>query len=207
MGSTQGNKEVIPLNEDFGYGLVEEAAIEDFEEGSLIFLCNQRIMIEINPIARSILELMNEKKGLKQIIKLISEDFKLDEITVRGDVHRLVNDLSVRGAIKPFAKIFIDKKGQAHKLRNIIANPDVSILEESDGKATLSDKESLLIINPVGLSIWKFIMVLPRTRHDILNHIKEICENVPEDLAESDINDFLEELQRIGFIGEAISSK
>lgn len=94
------------------------------------------------------------------------------------------------------------------KSAGLLANPKISLREEEDG-AILFDPETdgLQIINPIGLLIWKFIQVHPRTRTDIANHLLNNCEGVPEDQVEKDVDDFVSELQSKCFIREIANDK
>lgn len=197
------------LNENYRYKIQDEAAIEDFEDGSLLFLCRQRKMIEINPTARRVLDLMNGKRNLKQIIKIMSHDYKLNEKNIREDVHKLVNDLGTQGAIKPLVRVAIKRRQKMDKSASIMSNPDVSLREETDDGAILfnADTDSLLIINPVGLAMWRFIRAHPRTKPNIVAHLKEVCEDVPLDQVETDVDKFVAALQGKGFIGEVLDEK
>jgi hypothetical protein len=196
---------MIPINENFCYILQEEAAIEDFEDGSLMLLCSQQRIIEINHSARRILALMNGKRDLRQVIEKIARDHKIQEKVVRKDIQKLVANLGVQGAIKPAVKVTLKWRKRMNKLSSLLANPDVSLREEEDGAILFNaDTNALLVINPIGLVIWQFIKVHPRTRADIASHLNEICDGVPQNQVEADIEKFIADLQGKGFIGEVV---
>jgi hypothetical protein len=196
---------MIPINENFCYILQEEAAIEDFEDGSLMLLCSQQRIIEINQSARRILALMNGKRDLRQVIEKIARDHKIQEKVVRKDIQKLVANLGVQGAIKPAVKVTLKWRKRMNKLSSLLANPDVSLREEEDGAILFNaDTNALLVINPIGLVIWQFIKVHPRTRADIASHLNEICDGVPQNQVEADIEKFIADLQGKGFIGEVV---
>jgi hypothetical protein len=199
---------MIPINENLRYVLQNEAAIEDFEDGSLLFLCLQKKMIEINHSARRILGLMDGKRNLLQIIKKIARDHGIQEKVVRRDIQKLVTDLSEQGAIKTVLRITLKRRRKMDKSASLLANPSVSLREEEGGAILFNaDTNALLIINPIGLVIWKFITVHPRTRRDIIVHLKEVCEEVPTDQVENDVEKFVGEVQGKGFIGEVVDEK
>ena len=76
------------------------------------------------------------------------------------------------------------------KSSSLLANPDVSLREEEDGAILFNaDTNALLVINPIGLVIWQFIKVHPRTRSDIASHLKETCDGVPPDQVEADVDE------------------
>jgi hypothetical protein len=199
---------MIPLNENFRYVLQKEAAIEDFDEGSLMLLCGQQKIIEINHSARRVLALMNGKRNLRQVIKRVAHDHKLKEKDVRCDIQELVTDLGEQGAIKPLVKVMPRRRKKMDKSSSLLGNPDVSLREEDDGAILFNaDTNALLVINPIGLVIWQFVKVHPRTRTDIVSHLKETCDGVPPDQVETDIEKFILDLQSKGFIGEVLDEK
>ncbi|MGQ9611049.1 MAG: SynChlorMet cassette protein ScmD [bacterium] len=82
-----------------------------------------------------------------------------------------------------------------------IANPMIVLREEFDDWAILFDPDTgkALGINPVGVFIWKRL----DGNHgisDILNELKENCEDVPAE-AEEDIKAFIQSLVENGLAG------
>jgi hypothetical protein len=197
---------MIKLNENFRYVLHEEAAIEDFDDGSLVFLCKQLQLIEINKTARKILEMMDGKQNLKKIIKSTALNFRISEEEAREDILRLVDEMGSKGVLKPIVKLRMNGRRKMEKKTNFLANPDVSFREENEDGALLfnPDTDALQIINPIGQLIWKFLTAHPRTRDDVIGHIKEMCEDVPDDKVEADVDEFLKDLHNKGFIGEVV---
>jgi hypothetical protein len=199
---------MIPVNENFRYILRDEAAIEDFEDGSLMLLCLQKKIIEINPAARRVLNLMNGKRNLRQVVKRVARDHKMKEKDIRYDIQELVTELGEQGAIIPLVKVMLKRRKKMDKSSSLLANPDVSLREDEDGAILFSaDTNALLVINPIGLIIWQFIKVIPRTRADIISHLQETCDEVPTDQVEADVEKFIVDLQVKGFIGEVLDEK
>lgn len=193
---------MIPVNENLRYILQEEVAIEDFDDGSLVFLARQKKLIEINHAARKILRLFNGKHTLKQVIAKTARDHDMKENRVRKDIQELVADMGEKGVLKPIVKLRRRRK-KMDKSAGLLANPKISLREEEDGAILFdADTNGLQIINPIGLLIWKFIQVHPRTRTDIAGHLLEVCEGAPADQVEKDVDDFVSELQGKGFIKE-----
>lgn len=86
-----------------------------------------------------------------------------------------------------------------------IVNPDVSCREEGPDGALLfnPDTDAILVINPVGLLIWQ-VLDQPRVRDEIVTHLLENCEGVPLDQVAADVDEFLQQLQPKGFVGEVL---
>ena len=199
---------MIPLDENLCYVLQEEVAIEDFDDGSLIFLARQKRLIEINPSARRILRLLNGQRNLRQVIRKTARDFAIQEDVARADIQKLITDLGEQKAVKPLVRITLRRRKKMDKTASLLANAKISLREEEDGAILFdADTNGLQIINPIGLLIWKFIQVHPRTRADIAAHLRETCEGVPVDQVEKDVDDFVCELQAKGFIGEVVDGK
>jgi len=196
------------LSENLCYLLQEEAAIEDFADGSLIFLARQKRLIEINHAARRILRLLNGKRSLRQVIQKASRDFDIQEKTARRDVQKLIVDLGDQGALKPAVRATFRRRRKMDQTARLLANSRISLREEEDGAVLFDgDTNGLQIVNSIGLLIWKFIRVHPRTRADIVGHLKEVCEDVPAERVEMDVDDFVSQLQGKGFIGEVVDGK
>jgi len=83
----------------------------------------------------------------------------------------------------------------------VIANPLVVLREEFDDWAVLFDPNSGngFVINPVSLYIWK-LLDGKHTIKDILEQLRNDCDNVPDD-AETYIQEFIQELINRGLAG------
>lgn len=199
---------MILVNENLRYTLQDEVAIEDFDDGSLIFLARQKKLIEINHAARRILRLFNGKRSLKQVIAKTARNQMVKESRVRKDIQELVSDMGEKGVIKPMLKATFRRRKRMDKSASLLANSRISLREEEDGPILFdAGTNGLQVINPVGLLIWRCIQVHPRTRSEIINHLKEICEGVPAGQVENDVDEFVSELQGKGFIGEVVDGK
>lgn len=195
--------DVAPYNLNDRIKIVEEAAIEDFEDGSLIFLCFQRRMIDVNPTARRILSALDGKRNLGTIIVKISRDFEIPIKDISKDVRRLLTDLIKQGVVQ-----CTDHRTQKRRLKMggaffLSVNPSVSIREEKDGGLLFNaDTGALLAINGIGLASLKFMKEHPRTRTAVVDHIMEIYDAASSDKAEADLDQFLAELKEKEFIKE-----
>ena len=199
---------MIFLDEKLYYALTEEVAIENFENSSLLFLSGQRRVVEINLTAIHILRILNGSRNLRSVIKQTAKDFKISDSEAKKDVLRLINRLFAQGVIK-VKKSIQQKNGE--KMINqssFLANPDVSLREEIDG-AILFDNErhAVLILNPIGLAIWRFIQSRPRTKKEIVSHLKNIYEDAPKNQVNNDVKDFLSNLQSKNLVKDVINNE
>ena len=85
-----------------------------------------------------------------------------------------------------------------------IANPLIVLREEFDDWAILFDPDTGdgFGLNPVSVFIWKRLDG-KHTPQDILRELLETCEDVPEN-AEQEIQDFIEELEKKGYVGHTV---
>jgi len=198
---------MIPVNENLRYVFQDEVAIEDFDDGSLIFLARQKRLIEINHAARDLLRLFNGKRSLRQVIAKIVRDHKAKNSRVRKDIQELIADLGEKGVVKPLVKLRRRRK-KIDKSASLLANPKISLREEEGGAILFNiETDDLQVINPIGLLVIKFIQVHPRTRSDISKHLLNTCKSVPADQVEKDVDGFVTKLQGRGFIKEVENNK
>jgi SynChlorMet cassette protein ScmD len=82
-----------------------------------------------------------------------------------------------------------------------IANPMLVLREEFDDWAVLFDPDTGdgFGLNPISVFIWKRLDG-KHTIQDIMKDLQEDCEDVPDN-AEKEVNDFLDELIKRGYVG------
>lgn len=87
-----------------------------------------------------------------------------------------------------------------------IANPLVVLREEFDDWAVLYNPDTAEAIgtNPVGVAVWKR-MDGSRTLEEIVDDIKNICSDVPDNVYD-DLKKFVDELAENGFVGYELES-
>jgi SynChlorMet cassette protein ScmD len=85
-----------------------------------------------------------------------------------------------------------------------IANPLIVFREEFDDWAILFDPDTGdgFGLNPVSVFIWKRLDGR-HTLPDILEELRETCEDMPENAAR-EIKDFIEELAGKGYVGDKL---
>ena len=87
---------------------------------------------------------------------------------------------------------------------NPIANPLIVLREEFDDWAILFDPDTgdAFGLNPIGVSIWKRLDG-SHSVEDILKDVQEGYEDVPDE-AQSDLQEFIEDLVLRGLVGYEI---
>lgn len=93
-------------------------------------------------------------------------------------------------------------KTQNENLIEYITNPDVVLREEDVDGALLfnPDTNQIKVLNTTGLFIWK----LCEKKHsitDIFKALKDSFDQVPDDKAEEQVESFINEMEKSGFIG------
>jgi SynChlorMet cassette protein ScmD len=83
----------------------------------------------------------------------------------------------------------------------LVTNPSIVLREEFDDWALLFDPDTgeVFGINPVGVFIWKHLNSCSSI-NDILQNLKQDCENVPETAAK-EIKEFIDSLVKKGLAG------
>ena len=85
-----------------------------------------------------------------------------------------------------------------------IANPLIVLREEFDDWAILFDPDTGdgFGLNPISVFIYKRLDG-QHTAQDILRELHTTCEDVPEN-AEQEIEDFIKELEKKGYVGDKL---
>jgi len=189
------------------YVLRDEVAIEDFADGSLVLLCEQLRLVQLNPVARDIVALLDGERTLRQVAETVAQAYGQPSEQVLSDVLELLADLEAQGVVERGEKQGAEGTEDMNDTKRYLANPDVSCREEGPDGALLfnPDTDAILVINPTGLLIWKALS-RPRTQDELVAHLLENCEDVPTDRVATDVEEFLQTLQPGGFIGEVLEN-
>ena len=180
----------------------DEVAIEDFAEGSLVLLCEQLRLVQLNPTARDIVGRLDGQRTLYQVAEQVAQKAGHPVEQVLGDIQDLVADLEVQGVVRRCAQ----KSGVAmSEVKRYLANPDVSCRVEGPDGALLfnPDTDGTMILNPTGLLIWE-ALTQARTQEELVAHLLERCDDVPADRVAGDVDEFLQSLLPSGFVGEVL---
>ena len=84
-----------------------------------------------------------------------------------------------------------------------LINPDVVLREEdSDGALLFNpDTNDVKVINNTGLFIWKLCQRKSQKISAIVKALKDSFDQVPEDDAKTQVEDFIKQMESTGFIG------
>jgi hypothetical protein len=81
------------------YVLRDEVAIEDFDDGSLVLLCEQLRLVQLNPTARDIVGRLDGRRTVGQVTKAVADDYGQAFDSVLTDVSELLTDLESQGVV------------------------------------------------------------------------------------------------------------
>jgi len=184
--------------------LAAQAAIEDFDDGSLVLLCNDLRLVELNLTARHIVGLLDGARTIHQVAETVAQTYGEPYDQALMDVTELLNDLEAQGVVELALPKEKGEESMSDEKRYQM-NPDVSCREEGPDGALLfnPDNDALMAINPTGLAIWQSLQQ-PRTAQEMVAHLLDVCENAPTDQVAGDVHEFVQSLLPGGFIGEVV---
>ena len=110
---------------DVRYALRKEVAVEDFDDGSLLFLCDQLRLVELNPVARDVVAHLNDGRTIYQVAEAVASVYDQPIRVVLADVHQLVTALENQGALE---SIHTNGRPAVGRFREIKSAADVQHL-------------------------------------------------------------------------------
>lgn len=193
--------EVSPAVEGLAFRLRDEAAIEDFGEGSLVLLCDSLQMREINAPSRRILSHLDGRRTVEEVAFLVAGETGTTPGQILPEIAEALLEMERQGVVRRAAKLKTEGDQNMNNAK-YLANPDVSFRQEDDDGGILfnPDTDALEVVNPTAAAIWMFLSA-PRTRADITDHLCEVFEGAPRGQVETDVAEFLESLLKKGFAG------
>lgn len=197
----------MSINKNSCFALRADVAIEKFDDGILVFQAAHSTLTEINKMTYSILHRIDGNSSLNKIAKEISHAHNETQESVLKDIIDIMHGLVSTKIVKLVHRATLKDQNTINKETNMnteyLANPDVSCRIEDDDGAILycSDTNATQIINPIGLEIWETLSS-PKSKQDLIEHLKQVCEGIPEDDVYNDVDEFVARLQQSGFIGE-----
>ncbi len=187
------------------YVVRQNVAIEDFGDESLIFLPEERRLVKINAVARDVLNLLDGKQTVDDIVNVLNVTYETSTDLLAQDVMAILIDLNNQSVIKEVGRLSGIKDFKNMENTKYSMNRDISCrVEEPEGAILFNpETDAVQAINPTGLAIWESLEY-PRTKQEIVEYLLDVCEDVPEDQVVNDVEAFIEQLKSAGFIGEVI---
>ena len=196
----------LRIDQELKYSINEEVAIEDFPDISLLFLASQLRLLEINNTTKRVLTLMDGRKSIQEIINKIGDEFYVYPEEINLEISEVIANMISEGVLYPNVELKVYGEINMSENTKFMANPDVSCrIEDEEGAILFNpDSDSTQVINPIGLDIWRSLERHPRSLSEVISHLKEIYEDVPEDNVGKDVEEFIKNLHSKGFIGEVV---
>lgn len=190
---------------DTRYVLKQSVAIEDFDEESLIFLAEERRLVKINSVTRDILHRLDGNLTVVDIINNMASDYEMPFDVLKPDVVNILSDLAAQSIVKDLNRLTKIKDYNHMDDTKYTINQDVSCrIEEPEGAILFNpETDAVQAINPTGLAIWE-ALTYPKKKHEVVEYLLDVCEDVPEEQVVEDVEAFVEKLKSAGFIGEVI---
>jgi hypothetical protein len=180
-----------------------QVVIEAFEQGALVLRLADQHLIELNPIASTILAKSDGQHSVAQIAAALAETYEIPETELRQDAISLYKQLLTQRIVEP--AVLIDKNGLLiepfHSDESLyVQNPDMrQHLDEESGALFNPDTSQIKYVNCTGLSCWK----LCDGAHDvaaITAELQQSMKEVPTDTLVADVREFISDLLKADFI-------
>jgi hypothetical protein len=181
--------------------LLPEVVVEKFEEGALVLYSDKYYLMELNNTAFRILSLADGEKNVGEVAKIIAKDYQISEDVALNDVIELYSQLLNRKIVEIVnsdGKSRVSVKEDSYKY---IKNPDVILQEENPEGGILFNPytKQVKILNATGLFIWKKCDGTLSLK-EIVNAVQKAFKEASADEVAKDVQDFVEEMIKCGFI-------
>ena len=189
------------------YKLSKNAVLESFEDGGLVLIVPERRLVELNPSAVQIGNLLDGHRTAQQvaqeIVKVHDIGHDISVTTIIQDMLELCEELDRSGVleIQPDLQESVDMTTAV--ATSFLRNPDVVLREEEPGEGALlfnPDTKQVKVINTTGLFIWQQCGVA-RTLDEIVAEVQRGFDEVPSEQVAQNVQEFVDGMLASGFIG------
>jgi len=196
----------MPITPPPNYTLSKDAALEVFDDGGLVLIIPERRLVELNPSAVEILNLLDGTRSTDQVAAEIADTYDLPLEQAAQDVQELCEDMLKSGILVVQLKDK-EKEGMTNSPEDkFLCNPDVVLREEDPDEGGLlfnPDTNQVKVINTTGLFIWQQCGVA-RTMAEIVAEVRKGFDEVPLEEVAADVQEFLDGMLASGFIGTVV---
>jgi hypothetical protein len=161
------------------YKLSKNATLETFNNGGLVLLLPERRLVELNPSAVKIVQLLDGQRSPEQVALVMAKTH--EQIPDPQENHDMTTT----------------------ELPLYLCNPDVVTREEDPDEGALlfnPDTNQVKVINTTGLFIWQQCIVA-RTLEQIIAEVQKDFDEVPLEQVAQDVKEFVDGMLATGFIG------
>jgi hypothetical protein len=194
---------MMPTNPSPIYTLSKEAALEVFDDGGLVLIVPERRLVELNPSAVEILNLLDGKRTTDQVAAEFARIYEIPLEQAGQDVNELCTDMLNSGILDLQSEVQ-EMEGMPNSPEDkLLCNPDVVLREEDPEEGGLlfnPDTNQVKVINTTGLFIWQQCGV-PRSLAEIVTEVQKGFDEVPLEQVAADVQEFVDGMLASGFIG------
>lgn len=185
------------------FKLSKNAILQNFDDGGLVLILPERRLVELNPSAVEILNLLDGQRTSEQAAVELSRKFDISLLHANQDVIESCNELYKSGILT----LQSDEK-EKNPMKNsaeekLLRNPDVVLREEDPDEGALlfnPDTNQVKVINSTGLFIWQQCGVA-HTLDEIVTEVQKGFDDVPVEQVALDVKEFVDSMLLSGFIG------
>lgn len=193
----------MPRN-DLRFARRDDVALERFPDAVVAFQATDCQLVTLNATSAAIWDMLDGTRTLEDIASALASQYDPAPDTLRIDAAAALGTMERQRLVKPVATaLSTNRKDNMNPTPRYLANPDVLCRIEDESGAILfnPDTDAVQVINSIGLEIWQTLST-PRTHADLVAHLREVCEEVPADQVEKDVEAFIKPLLGTGFVGE-----
>jgi hypothetical protein len=188
------------------YKLSKEAVLETFDDGGLVLILPDRRLVELNPSAVEIIQLLDGQRTPEQVADEMAKSndigHNISVTEIIQDVLELCKELNQSGVLElqPDFQERVDMTTAV--ATQFLCNPDVVLREEDEDGGLLfnPDTNQIKIINTTGLFIWQQCGEA-RTLDEIVAEVQKGFDEVPSEQVAQDVQEFVDGMLATGFIG------
>jgi hypothetical protein len=193
------------------YKLSKNAVLETFDDGGLVLILPERRLVELNPSAVAIVNLLDGQRTPEQVadevVKYHDISHDISVTTILQDVLELCVQLHQSGVLEIQSDIQESANMTTAVATQFLRNPDVVLREEDPDEGALlfnPDTNQVKVINTTGLFIWQQCGV-SRTLEKIVAEVQKGFDEVPSEQVAQDVKEFVDGMLATGFIGTVVS--
>ncbi len=192
------------------YKLSKNVALETFDDGGLVLILPERRLVELNPSAVAIVNLLDGTRTAEQVAEEVAKEHDIGHnisvTEIIQDVLELCKELNQSGVLEIQPDLQESAIMTTAVATQFLRNPDVVLREEDPDEGALlfnPDTNQVKVINTTGLFIWQQCGEA-RTLEEIVAEVQKGFDEVPSEQVAQDVQEFVDGMLATGFIGTVV---
>ncbi|MBD3385517.1 PqqD family peptide modification chaperone [candidate division KSB1 bacterium] len=181
--------------------LSENALLEIFDEGGLIFVFADCRMIDLDKMTTDIVNKLDGEKTLQAVARELAKEKDMPLTRAKTEVQKPCLELERVGILQKSPDRF--NTNTAVEVQ-YVQNPKIVVNESDHNNGAIlfnPGTNRVKTVNQVGWYIWQNCSVA-KTAKDIIAQVKNAFEDVPHERVAKDVQDFLSHMSSNDFIQE-----